>query len=105
MAERYRIRLSPEASADIHALHAYIAQDSPDNAADMVARIFASIDLLKTFPYRTAIQRQSKRVPHPVRTLPVEPYIVFFRVIDDQATVRILTVRHGARRRPRRFKR
>ena len=103
MEETYRVIIAPEASADLTAIHSYVAQDSPENAARMVERILDAIETLKIMPHRTVHERQSSKIRHPVRTLPVRPYIVFFRVLDDERVVRILAIRHGARRRPRRF--
>jgi toxin ParE1/3/4 len=103
MPDAYRLIISPEASENLNALHAFIAEDSPQNAARMVERILTSIDNLKIFPHRTVLERQSRKVTHPVRSLPVKPYVVYFRVLDDEKAIRILTIRHGARRRARRF--
>lgn len=38
----------------------------------------------------------SRGARHPVRSLPIRPYVVYFRVLDDDRVVRILTIRHGA---------
>lgn len=103
MPSAYRAILAPEASADLAALHARIERDSPDNAAKVVGGILAAIESLKAFPHRTVLPRQSRKVEHPVRSLPVKPYVIYFRVIDEEQVVRVLTIRHGARRRPRRF--
>jgi plasmid stabilization system protein ParE len=103
MPDAYRVIISPEASTDLQTIHAFIANDSPNNAATMIERILDAIELLKEVPHRTAVERQSRKIKHPVRSLPVKPYVIFFRAIDDEKVVRILTVRHGARRRPRRF--
>ena len=103
MREPYRVRLSSEAASDLESIHSFISRDSPQNAAGMVERILAAIETLETFPHRTVLERQSKKIRHPVRSLPVHPYVVFFRALDDERIVRILTIRHGARRRPRRF--
>jgi plasmid stabilization system protein ParE len=103
MPPTFRIILSAEAAADLQAIHDYVAHDSPQNAATLVGRILDSIDLLENFPYRTVPPRRSRKVKYPVRTLPVRPYVVYFRVIDDEQVVRILTVRHGARRPPKRL--
>jgi plasmid stabilization system protein ParE len=32
------------------------------------------------------------------------PYIIYYRVLEDQKVVQILTIRHGSRRQPRRFR-
>jgi plasmid stabilization system protein ParE len=34
----------------------------------------------------------------------VPPFIVYYRTDDKRRSVRILTIRHGARRQPKRFK-
>jgi toxin ParE1/3/4 len=99
----YRIGISIEAAADLQAIYDFIAVDSPDNASKMVGRILSSIDLLKKFPLRHVIEHQSRKLKYPVRSLPVKPYVIFFRVVDDDRYVRVLTIRHGARRRPRHF--
>ena len=103
MSEPYRIIMSSESAADLKSLHAYISLDSPDSAAKMVERILTAIESLKLFPHRTVAQHTSRGLRQAVRSVPVPPYIVYFRVLDDERVVRILTVRHGARRRPRRF--
>jgi plasmid stabilization system protein ParE len=99
----YRVSISPSAAADLHSIHDYIAVHSADNAAKMVGRILAAIELLETFPHRTVLQRQSQQWEHKVRSLAVKPYVVFFWVVEDQQLVRILMIRHGARKRPNDF--
>jgi toxin ParE1/3/4 len=99
----YRIILSPEAAADLQSLYDYISMDSPRNAATMVGRILDAIESLETFPHRNVVPRQSRKIKHPVRSLPVKPYVIYFRVLEDRQAIMIHAVRHGARRRPRRF--
>jgi plasmid stabilization system protein ParE len=102
MDEPYRIIIAPEAAGDLAAIHNYIAQDSSVHAAKTVQRILDAIATLRLFPHRTVYQRGSSS-SNIIRTLPVGPYIIFFRAHDNQQIIRILTIRHGARRRPRRF--
>jgi len=101
----FRIVLSKRAANDLDSLFAFIARDSPQNAPAMVERILSSIENLKLFPHRSVLPNQSSRVKHVVRSLPVQSYIIFFRVLDDEKIVRILRVRHAAMRRPKRFPR
>jgi plasmid stabilization system protein ParE len=103
MPDPYRAIISREASADLQALHRYIARDSTNNAAKMVERILTAIESLQIAPHRTVVERQSRKVKHPVRSVPVWPYVIYFRAVDEEHVIRILTIRHGARRRPRRF--
>jgi plasmid stabilization system protein ParE len=100
--DEYRVIITPRAGADIQGIHMHIAQNSPTNAARMVARILDAIEPLRVLPHRAVAEHVSPRLRHPVRSLVVGPYIVYFRVLDEERTVRILHVRHGARRRPRR---
>ena len=103
MIARYRVEYSPKAYSELVEIYAYIAQDSVNHAVGMIERILKKIDGLDTFPHRHVVQDQSGRLDHPVRSLPVNPYIVFFRVVERDAVVRILRIRHGARRPLKRF--
>jgi toxin ParE1/3/4 len=100
MFEPFRIILMPEAYNDLKSLHKHIERDAPDAAAGMVERILESIELLKVFPHRHAVTPAKAPLGKQVRSLPVPPYVVFFRVLDQDRTVIILTVRHGAHRPP-----
>jgi toxin ParE1/3/4 len=103
MARRYRILLSKRVASDPERVFDHIAKDSPEAAAKTVDRILRSIERLKLFPHCNVVAGQSARLKYPVRSLPVPPYVVFFRVIDAQGVVRVVQVRHGAQRRPKRF--
>jgi toxin ParE1/3/4 len=101
MAEQdYRVRLTPQALADLEEIHTYISRDSPQNAESVIARILDSIDLLEIFPHRTVVERQTPRLKYPVRSLPVKPYVIYFRVIEEERIVVIRHIRHGARQQP-----
>src|SRR5690349_6825402 len=100
MSQRFRIRLTQQALSDLEVIYASIAKDSPDNAARMIEKILNSIDLLQIFPHRTVVERQHPVLKYPVRSLPVKPYVIYFRVIDDEGTVVIRHIRHGARQAP-----
>ena len=101
--DRYRVHLSRRAAANLQSIFNYIANDSPQNASSMVNRILAAIENLKLFPHRTVVESEDAGLKHPVRSLPVQSYVIFFRVIEAESIVRILQVRHGAQRRPKTF--
>jgi plasmid stabilization system protein ParE len=90
-------------AGDLDAIFAYISKDSPHNASKFVARLLGAIEQLKNFPHRTIVEGEGSRSVMPVRSLPTEGYVVFFRVDDQQHVVRIVHVRHGARQRPHGF--
>ena len=83
---------SPAALREIAQIYAYIAQSNP-RAAETIARaLLAAGDSLASFPNR------GRSVPGTaLREWPlVYPYIIRYRLAADH--VRILRVRHGARR-------
>lgn len=103
-AGEFRIIITPRAAADLEEIRDYIAERSPQSAPTMIGRLLDALEPLKRFPHGTVVeQRRHDLLRQPVRSLVVKPYVIFFRVIDDERVVRVLRVRHGARRRPRRF--
>ena len=103
MLPTYRIIISPQAAADIQSIHDYISIDSPNHAAQMVGRILAGMESLRTVPHRPIFEHGKPNLKHPVRSLPVNPYVIYFRVIQTEQVVLIQTIRHSARRQPRKF--
>jgi addiction module RelE/StbE family toxin len=100
MAERYHIRITPRALADLTGIFDYIARESPQNAAKMIRTLLDAIDGLEILPYRFDVPRTGYVHGRRVRSMPVRPYLVRYRVEPSTKTVRVLRVRHGARRRP-----
>jgi len=98
--QRFRVRLTKRALADLEQIHRDISKDSQRNASLVLERILVAIDLLEIFPHRTVVERQSPSLAHPVRSLPVKPYVIYFRVIDIEQIVVIRHIRHGARQKP-----
>ncbi|MEA2708624.1 MAG: toxin ParE1/3/4 [Phycisphaerales bacterium] len=101
MGSGYRILITKRAAADLETIFDRIQSRSPQNAPRVVKRILNAINGLKAFPHRTIARGYIGKVKDPVRSLPVQSWIVFFRVRDDKRDVRVLRVRHGAQRRPR----
>ena len=100
MPTAFHIIVSPESASDLESICSYIAQDSPQNASKTATRILDAIATLEFFPHRTLAEHQNPQMMYPVRSLPVKPYIIYFRVLDQQQAVRILAIRHGGRRPP-----
>jgi|SRR5688572_19458862 len=103
MPQTYRVLLAKRAATDLEEIFDRIAKDSPGNAARVIDRILTAIDGLKTFPHRNLVAEQDPTAAHPLRSMPVQSWIVFFRVLDQHHVVRVLRVRHGARRRLKRY--
>ncbi len=103
MIPKYRIAYTQRAKADLFGIYVHIAKDSSDNAEAMVERILYSIELLGHFPRRQSACPSGGHLKGDVFSLPVWPYIAFFRISEDEATVHIVHSRHGARRPLKRF--
>jgi toxin ParE1/3/4 len=93
-----RLVISPRAAADLDELAAYIARDNPDRAASFVAELEAECRAAasnpKIYPLRSDLAAGLRMLVH-------RPYLVFFRDLEGQDTVRIERILHGARNLPR----
>jgi toxin ParE1/3/4 len=103
MPGTYRIILSPRAGSELQDIFEFVAEQSPQNAASIVERILSEIDSLETMPGRYKIERHDRKLGYGIHSMPVPPFVVFYRIEDDRQAVRVLCVQHGARRRPRNF--
>jgi addiction module RelE/StbE family toxin len=93
-----RVRWLRRALVDLDEAEAFIAQDNPAAAAEVVAKIVRAVTLLKDQP---GIGRAG-RVPGTKEfVVPDTTYIVSYRVKDD--TVQVLRVYHTSRKWPERF--
>jgi len=99
----YRVIVSPRAFDDLDRIIDYIKADSPSNAAKVVDRLWESMQRLRDMPHRYRVVQGLSRPRRAVRKMPVPPFLVYYRIDDTMQVVRVLTVRHGRRRQPRRF--
>lgn len=97
MLPRFRISYSPRAIRDIQQIFTHIAEDSPENAEAMSDTILNAIAQLKYFPRRQQVFLQGSPAAETVHSLPVQPYMVYFRILGEESLVRIARIRHGAR--------
>ncbi len=87
----------PAAEADAIEAYEWIAKQAPAAARRWHARLFARIGTLATFPLGFPVAAESRTLGREVRQLSHGDYRVLYTVDGD--VVRILRVRHGARRR------
>ena len=98
MPDLYRVIISPRASADLEEIYEYIVKDSPQNAGEVVDRLLAAIDALEMLPYRYNVAPVGKRRPsRDARLMPVPPFRIYYRVVEDERVVRIVAVERGSR--------
>lgn len=100
MPDTYRVRITPRALADLGQIFEHIQRDSPQNAAAMIAKLLDAIDGLNLLPHRFDVPRTGTVRGRQVRSMPVRPYLVRYRIDETRMAVFVLRVRHGARRRP-----
>jgi plasmid stabilization system protein ParE len=66
--------------------------------------ILDAIDSLSLFPYRYKVHEHRKDPAKTVHSMPVPPFIVYYRVVARHDLVEVITVRHGHQRQPRRLR-
>jgi toxin ParE1/3/4 len=103
MPATYRVIILPRVLADLQEIFDYIQRQSPQNAATVAQRLIAAIDALEQLPYRYKVHRPHRAPARIVRSMPMPPYIIYYRVDEKNLAVRIMTIRHGSRRQPNRF--
>ena len=100
MPDTYLVRITPQAVADLTQIFDYIKQHSPQNAAATIGKVLDAIDGLNILPYRFDVPRVGTVRGRQVRSMPVRPYLVRYRIDETRKVVFVLRIRHGARRRP-----
>ena len=90
-----KVTYSRRSLRQIEEIHDYVSERNPRAVREVIVRISELCERLSEFPkIGTATDQPS------VRMLPVVryPYNIYYAVLADQDEVRILRVRHGARR-------
>jgi toxin ParE1/3/4 len=90
-----KVRYSRRALTQIDQILSYIARDNPVTAASVARRIEALVALLGRYPM---MGRSTDKEGVRVMGVRRYPYVVFYRIIPNRDEVRILRVRHTARR-------
>jgi plasmid stabilization system protein ParE len=103
MAGPYGVRTTGKASSNLDEIFAHVARESPQNATAVLQQLLDAIFSLKMLPHRYKVYRRAKDALGAVHSMPVPPYVIYYRVIERTRVVRVLTVMHGRQRRPRSF--
>lgn len=97
----YRVIILPEAEREMEEACLWIVQSAPEAARTWLQRLRAAIGTLRTHPRRCALAPESAFFAEEIRQLLYGRrrgvYRVLFEVRDDEETVIILHVVHGAR--------
>lgn len=92
----HTVHTTHRARDDIDRALAYVAADSPMNAAMLYDTFFDAMESLARFPERCPLAMESEHWERAVRSLLVYRYRVLFEVIGSRVIV--LRIVHGMRR-------
>ena len=101
MPAQYLVIFSEQSLSDLKAISDYISEQAPLTAPRFIEKLLDSVESLEFLPHRYKVAQARNVRPGGVRIMPVASYLVYYRVIENKKAVRVLRVRHGARRRPR----
>jgi plasmid stabilization system protein ParE len=95
----YAVVIQPRANAEAEEAYQWIAEQSPERAANWFNGLREAIDSLKTFPHRCSLARENDAFPEEVRHLLYGRRRGIYRIvfIIRGETVHIISIRHGAR--------
>ncbi len=94
----HKIIYTEESEQDLVNVYSYIARDllAPDSAINQVNRIIKAIKELDTLPFRHKLYKDEPWHSKGLRVLPVDKYLVFYSVIEDN-TVAIIRIMYAGR--------
>jgi toxin ParE1/3/4 len=95
---KYTVLITPTAQQEIQEAFAYIHCDAPLGARRWLTRLYEKIDTLELFPDRCPVAPDSEHIGEELRHLLFASHRVIFRIEEPARIVRILGVRHAARR-------
>jgi addiction module RelE/StbE family toxin len=88
-----KLLFDDRALGDLEGIFHWITQDSPKSAKSVIDRIFASTELLASFPYMGRAGRDEGTREWVVPRL---PYIAVYEVHEERGEVIVIAVFHGA---------
>ena len=94
----YEIEVSPRAAADVDAIVDYISKDSIDAAIRWKELLFRKLDGFVLFPQSCPYAPENTDRAIEIRQAVFGNYRILFTIVESEKLVRVLTVRHGARR-------
>lgn len=93
-----KVTVREAAEADLHRILAWIAEDNPRAATEMVSRIRERINLLEL----DALAHMGRPgFVKGTRELVEYPYIIVYKVLDERREIVVLSIVHGAQDRER----
>jgi plasmid stabilization system protein ParE len=89
-----RLRLSARAASDLREILGYLDTQNPTAAKTVRSSIWRALDIVRSFPAIGVAQRRGVRK----YVVPQFPYLIYYSVAQDEQEIRIIAIRHAARR-------
>jgi toxin ParE1/3/4 len=89
-----KVRLSSRAASDLRALLDYLDMQNPSAAKSVRSSIARALDVVNNFPAIGVVQKRGVRK----YVVPQFPYLIYYSIAAREQEVRIITIRHAARR-------
>ena len=95
----YYIEYLPSAQRELVSISRYISHElcNPDAANRLAENIIDSIDTLCRFPYAHPVYIPIRPLPYEYRKFPVQNYMIFYRVDEENKKVIIAHIIYGKR--------
>jgi toxin ParE1/3/4 len=97
--EHYDVQVSFAANQDLNEIARYIANElkEPETAFQLISKIKEEVLSLNQLPKRHGLLRDENLSLHGIRAIPIENYIAFYLVNDDNLKVYILRILYNKR--------
>ena len=104
--DNYRVELLQSALTDIAEAVRYITDEllNPQAAQLLAERLFSEAEKLGEFPYTHPVYQPVKPLKYEYRKVPVENYLLFYRVDECAKLVTVARVVYAKRNMTRQFK-
>lgn len=95
--DKYTIKLTNRARKDLEGIFRYVTEalQEPGTAQNLIDTLEQEIKTLDTMPNRCPERRRGIYANRGYRKLLVKNYTVIFKVEEDRALVRIVTIRYS----------
>ena len=95
----YQINYSPAALDDLRSIFNYIALEltAPDTAKNQIDRIRKAVKSLSSFPKKNVTVDWEPRTSMGMRKLPVNNYVIFYTIDEENSSVDIIRLFYGGR--------
>lgn len=102
----YQVVLADRAKSDAQGIYHWVIDAAPERGRIWFEELIKSLASLSRFPLRCPIAREAEKIGRPIRCLLFGEkrniYRILYEVDEARTTVRVLHIRHGARKDARR---